>query len=148
MAARILVIEDNPHLLALYRDLFEDEGYEVVLQSTPQFDAATIIQIAPDVIILDLMFDGDLAGWATLQSLKQGSATASIPIIVCSGATKYVDVLESAFTLLGVHVLIKPFDLEALLDLVSRLLQDRALSDPLPSLELPRPGGGNESIGH
>jgi DNA-binding response OmpR family regulator len=144
MAARILVVEDSPSLLELYRDLLEDEGYDVVLQPTPQFDPAMIFQIAPDLIILDLVFEGNLSGWDILQALKQERATASIPIVVCSGATKYVDVLESAFNVLGVHVLTKPFNLENLLDLVRRIIsQDDSLSDSFLSTESLDRGGAD-----
>ena len=122
MPARILVIDDNPTLVALYCDLFEDEGYEVVFQSTPQFDPATIAQVAPDLIVLDLLFDGHLIGWGALQALKLQPATSSIPVVVCSAATKYMDALQPAFSTLGVEVLTKPFQLETLLHVVNQLL--------------------------
>jgi DNA-binding response OmpR family regulator len=132
MAARILVIDDNPSLLGLYRDLFEDEGYEVILQSTPQFDAATIAAAAPDLIVLDLLFEGNLVGWEALQALKLQPSSSSIPIVICSAATKYVAVLQSAFTMLGAHVLTKPFNLETLLKAVNQLLGNAPLPQPTP----------------
>lgn len=134
MAARILVIEDNPSLLALYSDLFQDEGYEVVLQSTPQLDLAKIAETTPDLIVLDLLFDGDLTGWETLQGLKLQSATATIPVVICSAATKSVDELQSSFATMGAHFLKKPFDLEMLLDVVRQQLNSHAaLPQPLAS---------------
>jgi CheY-like chemotaxis protein len=122
MPARILVIDDNPTLVALYCDLFEDEGYEVVFQSSPQLDPATVTQVVPDLIVLDLFFEGNLIGWDALQALKLQPATSSIPVVVCSGATKYLDALQPAFSTLGVEVLTKPFQLETLLDVVNQLL--------------------------
>ncbi|HEX6292410.1 MAG TPA: response regulator [Herpetosiphonaceae bacterium] len=122
MTARILVIEDSPPLLALYQALFQDEGYEVILQSTPRFDPLTIARIAPDLIVLDLLFDGHLIGWDALQALRLQPVTATIPIVICSAALRHVDVLQSAFAMLDVHVLTKPFDLETLLKLVDHLL--------------------------
>jgi DNA-binding response OmpR family regulator len=133
MATRILVIEDNLPLLALYKDLFQDEGYEVVLQSTPQLDLAQIAEIAPDLIVLDLLFDGDLRGWETLQALKLQAATAAIPVVICSAATKSIDDLQASFTTMGAHFLNKPFDLETLLDVVQRLLNNPHLSQQLRS---------------
>lgn len=134
MAARILVIEDNPSLLALYSDLFQDEGYEVVLQSTPQLDLATIAETTPDLIVLDLLFDGDLTGWETLQRLKLQSATATIPVVICSAATKSVDELQSSFATMGAYFLKKPFDLDMLLDVVRHQLNSNAsLPQPLAS---------------
>ncbi|HEY0736982.1 MAG TPA: response regulator [Herpetosiphonaceae bacterium] len=134
MAARILVIEDNPSLLALYSDLFEDEGYEVILQPTPQLDPATITRVTPDLIVLDLLFDGDLTGWETLQGLKLQPATATIPVVICSAATKSIEELQDSFTTMGAHFLKKPFDLETLLDVVRHLLNNNAaLPHPLTS---------------
>lgn len=134
MAARILVIEDNPSLLALYSDLFEDEGYEVTLQSTPQLDLATITATTPDLIVLDLLFDGDLTGLETLQGLRVQSATAGIPVVICSAATKSVEELQASFTMMGAHFLKKPFDLDTLLDVVRHLLNNNAaLPQPVTS---------------
>jgi two-component system, chemotaxis family, response regulator PixH len=132
MAARILVIEDNLPLLTLYNDLFQDEGYDVILQSTPQLDLAQIAEAAPDLIVLDLLFDGDLRGWETLQALKLQAATANIPVVICSAATKSIDDLQSTFASMGAHFLKKPFELETLLDVVQRLLDANSrLSQPL-----------------
>jgi len=125
MPVRILVIDDNPTIVALYCDLFEDEGYEVVFQSTPHFDPATITQVAPDLIVLDLLFDRSLIGWDWLQALKLQPATSLIPVVVCSAATKYMDALQPAFSTLGVEVLTKPFQLETLLDTVNQLLNPK-----------------------
>jgi CheY-like chemotaxis protein len=127
MAARILVIEDNSSLLALYHALFREAGYEVALQSSPQPDPATISQVAPDLIVLDLLFDGNLTGWDALQALKLQPATSSIPVVVCSAATKYLDVLQAAFTTLDVQVITKPFQLETLLDVINELLNNKAM---------------------
>ena len=132
MAARILVIEDNPSLLALYNDLFQDEGYNVFLQSTPQLDLSTIAEVAPDLIVLDLLFDGDLTGWETLQALKRQASTAAIPVVICSAATKSIDDLQASFATMGAHFLNKPFDLQTLVDVVQHLLDnDAALTQPL-----------------
>ncbi|MBA3336882.1 MAG: hypothetical protein H0T49_04915 [Chloroflexia bacterium] len=52
----VLVIEDDPALRGLYAELLVDESYRVTLWENPGLDLAEIWQIAPDVILLDLVF--------------------------------------------------------------------------------------------
>lgn len=126
MAARILVINDTQEILDIFRDLLEEEGYEVVLSSYLIMDMREVAQIKPDLIVLDYIFGAEKTGWQMLQKLKMTRATAAIPLIVCTAATREVRDIEGYIQAHGVRLVPKPFDIEDLLEAVKLALT----SDP------------------
>jgi CheY-like chemotaxis protein len=82
--------------------------------------------IKPDLIISDHVFGEEKIGWQLLQSLKMDRATAGIPLIICSAAIKDLKEIEGHLTARDVGVLYKPFDVEELISLVNKKLQDAA----------------------
>jgi CheY-like chemotaxis protein len=119
MAKRILIVDDTEDLLELFRLVLEEEGYQVELRSVPFEQAQEIEQIGPDLIILDLLFREEGSGWRMLDLLKQEPATAFIPVIVCTAARHYVQEHEDALVARSVRVIHKPFEVDALLALIT-----------------------------
>ena len=114
-APHILVIDDEPSILALYRDLLEDEGYRVTLWTVPERDPAGIHALGPDAIVLDLLIGREDLGFRFLERLKSEPATAAIPVLVCSAD---VDLLERARERLAAGdcgAVRKPFDIDEFL---------------------------------
>jgi DNA-binding response OmpR family regulator len=125
MAARVMVVNDTPEILDLFRVLLEDEaGYEVALYSYAVMDMREVEGIAPDLIILDYIFAREGLGWQMLQKLKMDRKTATIPVIICTAATKEVQEIEGYLQAQGVRVVPKPFDIDTLLDTVKLALTD------------------------
>ncbi|HEV2458147.1 MAG TPA: response regulator [Ktedonobacterales bacterium] len=125
MAARVMVVNDTPEILDLFRVLLEDEaGYEVALYSYAVMDMREVEGIAPDRIILDYIFGREGLGWQMLQMLKMDRKTATIPVIICTAATKEVQEIEGYLQAQGVGVIPKPFDIDTLLDTVKLALTD------------------------
>jgi CheY-like chemotaxis protein len=112
---KILVINDTQEILDLFRDIFEEEGYEVVLQSFAVNDLMEVKRVRPDLIILDYMIGGEDYGWQSLQKLKMDRETATIPVIICTGAVRQVRELEGHLKAKGVGIVLKPFDIDDLL---------------------------------
>jgi DNA-binding response OmpR family regulator len=119
MAMRILVVNDTQEILETFRAVLETEGYEVVLSSFPINRMQEILQIAPDMIILDLLFGGEKQGWQMLQLLKMHRETASIPIILCTAAVNATREMEGYLVSKEVFVVYKPFDIDDLLTTIS-----------------------------
>src|SRR4051812_11413068 len=82
----ILVCDDDPSLRQIFEELLADEGYFVTAQATLCDEIDEIIQIAPDLIVLDLMFEGRLSGIDFLRQLKSSPATKVIPVLTCTAA--------------------------------------------------------------
>ena len=84
MATRVLVVNDTEELLESFRDLLEDEGYEVTLFSYAPLEIDEVRRAHPDIVILDLIFRGEKLGFELLQKMKLQRTLADIPVIVCS----------------------------------------------------------------
>ncbi|HEX6818555.1 MAG TPA: response regulator [Ktedonobacterales bacterium] len=124
MAIRVLVVNDTQEILDIFRDILQDEGYEVVLYSYTIEEMAEVERIAPDLIILDYVFGYEKAGWQMLQKLKMTRATENTPIIVCTAATREVRDIQGYLQAHGIRLLPKPFDIDELLITVKLALQD------------------------
>src|SRR3712207_876903 len=90
----ILVVNDTPEILELFRELLEGEGYRVSLYSYAFRDLDEIKRAKPDLLILDFIIGGEDHGWQLLQKLKMDRATADLPVIVCTAAVGVVRELE------------------------------------------------------
>jgi CheY-like chemotaxis protein len=120
----IFVINDTVAILELFRSILEDEGFQV---STDGFSVELVEMlervgaISPDLIILDFVILDEGKGWQFLQLLKMDQATKNIPVIVCTAAAKLVEELQTHLDAMGVVVVLKPFDIDHLLDEVAKV---------------------------
>ena len=127
MSARIMVIEDAPEMLELFQELLQDEGYEVFPYGHDIDDLSEIERISPDLIVLDYIMDGAIVGRPLLKRLKTATATASIPVIICTAASNAAQAaLEADHLTSKVRLVAKPFDVE---DLLTALQQTLAVED-------------------
>lgn len=125
MPARIMVINDTQQVMELLREILVEEGYEVVLYAFGNDDLGEVERVAPDMIIIDYMFGEEKFGWQMVQKLKLRRTTALIPIIVCTAATKSVREIEGHLLSQGIGLVHKPFNIDALLSEVRRMLDTR-----------------------
>lgn len=115
----IFIINDTIAILELFRELLEEEGYRV---STDGFSVELvemldrIKQAQPDLIVLDLIILDEGKGWQFLQVLKLDRETRDIPVLVCTAAAKLVDELQTHLDTMGVIVVLKPFDIDHVLN--------------------------------
>jgi CheY-like chemotaxis protein len=79
----VVVVEDNPDMVLFYRRCTAGTAYRIVHIPTGEGLLETVAAVRPDVIVLDVMLP-DTDGWQLLTELRQGPATRSIPVIVCS----------------------------------------------------------------
>jgi CheY-like chemotaxis protein len=126
--ARIAVIDDDTVFVDLMHDLLANgEGYEVLSNSQWIQSYEFVKDTQPDLVILDLMMGREQAGWAVLQLLQEDPATAHIPVILCSAAEPALR--QNACRLNGrptVESIAKPFDVDHLLGVIARLLEQRS----------------------
>jgi DNA-binding response OmpR family regulator len=112
----VLATDDDPGICALLCAFLTEEGYRVSLSSA--LDVAEVRRLAPDLILLDYW----ITGAAFLERLKADPVTATVPILVLTGAQREVDKQATHLADLDVAVLLKPFDLDDLLRQVRRRL--------------------------
>ena len=112
----ILVVEDDPELRGLIAEILADEGY-AVLEAGDGREALRIARRSgPAAILADQGLPG-LSGLELLERLRAGPATRRIPVILLSGLEPDRGGPRPD------GVLLKPFDLDALLAHVERVLR-------------------------
>lgn len=70
MSYKILIIEDEFNLLALYKELLEDEGFDVTTSTNGKEGLSLALSQPFDLILLDLMLPG-MSGLDILKELKK-----------------------------------------------------------------------------
>jgi CheY-like chemotaxis protein len=110
MGARILLVDDDPDILASTQFLIEAEGYQVTTAHNGREALDRILAEPPDVILLDLMMPV-MDGWQFVEELRKGPH-AQLPIIILSASHGLAGKAQQ----LGArgHVS-KPFDVDDLL---------------------------------
>jgi signal transduction histidine kinase/CheY-like chemotaxis protein len=78
---RVLVVDDDPRVVDIVRQLLEGEPYEVAAAADGQEALEAITRQRPDVILLDLLMPR-VDGFGVLEQLRQDPDQRSIPVIV------------------------------------------------------------------
>ena len=126
MERRILLLDRDPSILELYRELLGDEGYETVSEEMATLCPDRVEQLSPNLIIMDYVLHANPGGLDFLQRLKLNERTAQIPVILCTAA---IQMLRDVERYLKVDVLSKPFEITDLLAHVEHSLKpDEALT--------------------
>lgn len=77
----LLLIDEDANTRLLYKDEFQDEGYEVTVAETPGEAMEKIHQTKPDIITLDIKMPGT-KGIEFLRKIKEEES--DIPVILYS----------------------------------------------------------------
>ena len=83
---KVLVIDDDPLAVELVEAVLCPLGYTVVKAMGGEDGVALAEQAGPQLIILDLLMPG-LDGFAVVERLRAGPATAAIPIVILTSKT-------------------------------------------------------------
>ena len=118
VSARIAVVEDDDAIRALIADLLEGEGYRCLAAPSWESGADLLEGQQPDLLILDIVFDGRASGWKLLDQLSRNPHTAAIPVIVCTADASALVNQRAILRVRGIRCLAKPFDVQDLLTLI------------------------------
>ena len=122
MTTHLLLLDDDEDLLDVFQVILEEEGYDLTLSVLPIMRVSEIERINPDLILLDLRFHASDSGQDMMQMLKNHLSTHSIPLIVCTVDLPAVQRLQGYLTREAIPVVIKPFELNTLLDTIDQAL--------------------------
>lgn len=122
MTTHVLVMNDALDLLDLFKEILEEEGFRVTTRALPVTDIDEVVQLQPDLIILDYLFGSEPLGMTMLEQLQLDPRTAPVPVIVASAALQLVREVAPELERRGVAVLYKPFQLQELLETIQRAL--------------------------
>lgn len=122
--AKILVIDNEPHILLVIKDKLEEKGHNVITlrQSTSALEI--VKQEQPDLIILDWMMP-EISGLELCILLKSDINTLHIPVFMLTGRGDIED--EQQGLRCGVEKYItKPFSPRLLLKLVENSIEKKS----------------------
>ncbi len=117
---KILVAEDNPIVMRIFRNILEAENY-LVVTAEDGIEAMNLAQAEkPDLIITDFLMPR-MDGYTLIKKLKSQSATRDIPIIMVTEKDELDSELE-VIALGANDYLVKPINPKRLLARIKRLL--------------------------
>jgi two-component system alkaline phosphatase synthesis response regulator PhoP len=117
--AKILIVEDEPNMVAGLRDNFEFEGHQVITAGDGVAGLERAIAESPDLVILDVMMPR-MSGLDVCKQLK--SKRPSIPIIMLTARGQEVDKVVG-LELGADDYVTKPFSIRELLARVKAVLR-------------------------
>jgi DNA-binding response OmpR family regulator len=121
MTSKILLIDDDPGLLESLSEVLRQEGYEVSTSSSGEEGLDTLKSESFDLVLLDIRLPG-LDGEVVMREIYNYYPETVMIIISGYGS------LESAITAIRLGVkdyFIKPYEIEDLLEAISRGLTDK-----------------------
>ena len=118
----ILVCDDDHALRAIFKEFFADEGYRVTVQPSICDGIDEVVSLAPDLIVLDLIFGGEPKGFEFLRSLKTSPQTKSIPVLICTAAAVLNEEIKIHLTTWECASVTKPFEIDELIAAVQECL--------------------------
>jgi DNA-binding response OmpR family regulator len=117
--AKILIVEDEPNMVAGLRDNFEFEGYQVLTAADGVAGLERALSESPDIVILDVMMPR-MSGLDVCKQLK--AKKPSMPIIMLTARGQEVDKVVG-LELGADDYVTKPFSIRELLARVKAVLR-------------------------
>ncbi|MBI2947243.1 MAG: response regulator [Verrucomicrobia bacterium] len=111
--AKILIVDDIPSNITLLCEMFEGEGFEVLVSVNARDGLEIAHRAAPDLILLDVLLP-DMNGFDLCRKLKHDPSTADLPVIFITAKDESESRLEG-FRVGGVDYITKPFQREEVL---------------------------------
>ena len=120
MSTKILIVEDEPHMVAGLRDNFEYEGFQVLTALDGVEGLERALKDSPDLVILDVMMPR-MSGLDVCKQLK-ARKRPSVPIIMLTARGQEVDKVVG-LELGADDYVTKPFSIRELLARVKAVLR-------------------------
>ena len=121
--AVVLVVNDDADMLDVYEAVLTELGHQPVPRLEMLPDPDSVVQIGADAVVIDLQAEAHpMAGLRVIEALRRHPATQTLPIVLSTGAVQEAKRLADQLERLGVPVLLKPFAIDQLRDVLGRVL--------------------------
>jgi len=116
---KILVIEDDPHILLGLEEVLKSEGFEVATCNRGDKGLESVLRERPELIILDVMLPG-LNGYDICRQLR--AKHVSVPVLMLTAKSQEIDKVVG-LDLGADDYMTKPFGVRELLARIHALLR-------------------------
>jgi DNA-binding response OmpR family regulator len=135
---RILLVEDEPHMMEMLKFRLVENQYEVATAADGYTALTQVRSFKPDLVILDLMLP-KIDGYTICRLLKCNEEYRTIPVMILSARSNEEDIRRGLA--MGADVFMKkPYDPPTLLEKIKELLaRDRNAVEPEHAEPAPEP---------
>lgn len=118
----IAVVNDDAIFLDLMHDLLTEEGFRVIRWFARDGALAMLERERPALVLLDIRMEEPDAGLRLLREIRASQTLGNVPVIVCTADQRFLQEHAEILNALRVQTLAKPFDLDALLEKITAML--------------------------
>lgn len=129
----ILLIEEDRIVADLVSLTLERMGYKVRVTSKPSEILALMAEVKPRLVLLDIFLPG-WNGLDLLRDMKRAGWLKTSKVLVLS-ALGFREVVQQAVMLGASDFLMKPFDVDVLVDKVEKTIRATPVTDNRPALK-------------
>ncbi len=119
---KVMVVDDNDEILDLFKDLFQELKYHVMLAHDGNEALQLFKKEQPDVIFLDIRMPGP-DGIETLKKLKQIDNGNNATVVMITGYGD-IETARQAMQLGAYEYLTKPIDLNAIKSICEEVIEE------------------------
>ena len=130
MNKRILIVDDEPHMLRITELSLKKAGFNLLIARSGNEALQLARQHLPALIVMDVVMP-DLDGISALKELKATPATAKIPVIMLTSRGQNVTRVDAEGSGAALY-LTKPFSPSALAAEARRIIEAAAAAEPNP----------------
>jgi twitching motility two-component system response regulator PilH len=87
----ILVVDDSPTEIHIFRKILEKQGYDIVVAKDGQEGVQIATEVLPNLVIMDVVMPV-LNGFQATRQLKNNDKTADIPVIMVTTKDQQTDI--------------------------------------------------------
>ncbi len=120
----ILVVEDEPAVVTLLSYNLRKQGYRVEAAADGHEALSRVVEVRPDLILLDWMMP-NLSGIEVCRQLRRNPSTRDLPVIMLTARAEDQDAIRGLNTGADDYIT-KPFSVEALMARIRALLRRSA----------------------
>jgi len=116
---RVLIVDDEPRLIRLVREVLGAVGYEVLEATDGETGIEMVALEQPDLLLLDILLPRGMDGYEVCRRVREFS---NLPIIMLTAKAREADILEG-FGVGADDYLTKPFSAKELIARVGAVLR-------------------------
>jgi len=126
--SKILIVEDDPKIVRLVREVLTATGYSVQITSDGEAAVSLVALEQPDLVLLDIVLTSELDGFGAARRIR---AFSDVPIIMLTAKVQEADLLQG-FDAGADDYITKPFSSKELLVRIDAVLKRARRGDVEP----------------